>query len=50
MVSDDRILGLIRQHADHLNDACCALVDEANRNGGKDNISCILVHCTLRPK
>ena len=49
MVSDDRALALIRQ-ADHLSVACRALVDEANRNGGKDNISCILVRCTLRPK
>jgi len=50
MVADDQILALIRQHADSLKQACRELVDEANRNGGKDNISCILVRCTLQPK
>ncbi len=50
MVSDDRVLALIRQHSNSLKHACRELVDEANKNGGKDNISCILVRCTLPPK
>ncbi|MBI3994417.1 MAG: Stp1/IreP family PP2C-type Ser/Thr phosphatase [Nitrospirae bacterium] len=47
MVSDDRILILIHQRSDSLKAACQSLVDEANKNGGKDNISCILVRCTI---
>lgn len=48
LVRDDQVLTLIQRHGKNLKNSCQALVDKANRNGGKDNISCILVRCTLR--
>lgn len=42
MVSDDRISELFAAGAS-LSVTCQALVAEANRNGGRDNISCVLV-------
>ena len=34
---------LLRQNVDDLEDAATKLVDTANENGGKDNISVVLV-------
>lgn len=42
MVDDGRILELLEQHADDVKAAAQALVDEANANGGEDNITVIL--------
>lgn len=43
MVPDARIYEIIRAHPGDLKSACRALVDEANAQGGRDNISVILV-------
>ena len=42
MVDDGRILELIEEHAADVKTAAKALVDEANENGGEDNITVIL--------
>jgi PPM family protein phosphatase len=42
MVDDTRILELIEQHPDDVEATAEALVDEANRNGGEDNITVVL--------
>jgi protein phosphatase len=42
MVDDGRILEILRLHGHQLQEACDALVEEANRQGGRDNISVIL--------
>jgi protein phosphatase len=42
MVDDGRILELLEQHADDVETAARALIDEANANGGEDNITVIL--------
>ena len=42
MIEDDDIYE-ITQNADDLEDAATKLVDTANENGGKDNISVVLV-------
>lgn len=42
MVSEERIEKILSSGLS-LSSTCEALVDEANRNGGKDNISCILI-------
>ncbi|MGE0485657.1 MAG: DUF1631 family protein [Gammaproteobacteria bacterium] len=42
MVEDDDMAALLREHAGDLTGAAQALVDRANANGGKDNISVIL--------
>jgi protein phosphatase len=43
MLSDARILATVSAHGGSLEAACSALVDEANAQGGRDNISAILV-------
>lgn len=43
MVPDSRMLQIIAAHLPDLATACKALVDEANAQGGRDNISVILV-------
>ena len=43
MLTDEEIEGILRLHADDLEGAASALVSEANRNGGFDNISVILI-------
>jgi serine/threonine protein phosphatase PrpC len=42
MVDDPRILELIEEHKGDVASAARALIDEANRNGGEDNITVIL--------
>ena len=42
MVSDERIREVLLQNQS-LQSACQTLVDEANQNGGRDNISCLLI-------
>lgn len=42
MVSDNEILEIVNRHGDDLEAAVNELVDKANENGGKDNISVIL--------
>lgn len=43
MVEEPRITELLVQHGTDLRQAAQALVDEANANGGKDNVSVLLV-------
>lgn len=43
MMSDSDIFDIVREHADSLEDATEALIKHANDNGGKDNISVVLV-------
>ena len=49
MVDDWRIEELIREGKQDLQSTAQALVDTANRNGGKDNISVILVQVMKKP-
>ena len=42
MIEDDTIHETIKRNSDNLEQAATELVDEANRHGGKDNISVIL--------
>ncbi|MDT8452371.1 MAG: Stp1/IreP family PP2C-type Ser/Thr phosphatase [Gammaproteobacteria bacterium] len=42
MIEDELILEIIKQNSDDLEKAVTALIAEANRHGGKDNISVIL--------
>ena len=39
LVSDDTIADILNEHRDTPHNACTALVDLANNNGGKDNVS-----------
>lgn len=48
MVEEPRIAALIEEHGSDLRQAARALVDEANDNGGKDNVSVLLVK-VLKP-
>jgi len=43
MVPDSRILDIVSTHRADLEDACRELVSEANAQGGRDNVSVILV-------
>jgi protein phosphatase len=43
MVSDEEIARIVQEKAANMEDACQALIDAANREGGLDNISVILV-------
>ncbi|NEX60686.1 Stp1/IreP family PP2C-type Ser/Thr phosphatase [Noviherbaspirillum galbum] len=42
MLDDNAILAILKQHGTDLDATCGILVDEANRQGGNDNISVIL--------
>lgn len=42
MVTDERILQIIMSHVD-TESTCKALVDEANRNGGADNVTAVVI-------
>ncbi|MFC1492552.1 Stp1/IreP family PP2C-type Ser/Thr phosphatase [candidate division KSB1 bacterium] len=44
LVDEDAIKDMIRGSLKDLRKACSILIDEANKNGGKDNITVILVH------
>ena len=44
MITDPGMEEILRQH-DDLDAACENLIDEANQNGGTDNITVILVRC-----
>lgn len=43
MLSDDQTISLIDAHAKNMSQLCERLVEEANNNGGRDNISVIVV-------
>jgi serine/threonine protein phosphatase PrpC len=43
MVTDAEIARVLRDHGGNLDEATRILIDEANRSGGKDNVSVILV-------
>ena len=43
MIEDDLIHETIKRNTDNLEKAATELIEEANRHGGKDNISVILV-------
>ena len=42
-IEDDAILDLIHEKGDDLDACCSALIDQANENGGKDNVTAVLV-------
>ncbi|MDF2587440.1 MAG: protein serine/threonine phosphatase [Anaerocolumna sp.] len=44
MLEDKEIFGIIKEHQDDLETAAKTLVKKANENGGKDNISIVLVN------
>jgi serine/threonine protein phosphatase PrpC len=43
LLEDEEILAIVREHADDLEKACQALVDQANLKGGDDNITAMLI-------
>lgn len=43
MMDDSEILEIVKEKSASLEEACDALVEKANQNGGKDNISVVLV-------
>ncbi len=43
LLEDEEILAIVREHADDLEKACQALVDQANYKGGDDNITAMLI-------
>ena len=45
MLPDPTILGIVGAHAGNLQEACRQLVAEANAQGGRDNVSVVLVSC-----
>jgi protein phosphatase len=45
MLPDAAILGIVGAHAGNLKEACRQLVAEANAQGGRDNVSVVLVSC-----
>ncbi|KPK17147.1 MAG: hypothetical protein AMJ62_02730 [Myxococcales bacterium SG8_38] len=46
MVSDDRILDIVHRAGEDVETAAKGLVAEANRNGGEDNITAVLIRIT----
>jgi protein phosphatase len=46
MVSDDQILEMLNDDGDDLDASVRALIDAANDNGGKDNITALLIKCS----
>ena len=46
MVRDERILGIVNSAGIDVEVACKALIAEANRNGGEDNITVVVVRIT----
>jgi serine/threonine protein phosphatase PrpC len=47
MLSDAEILGIVTAHEPDLERACRQLVDAANAQGGRDNVSAVLVRYTV---
>jgi len=45
MLEDNKMLELVKACGEDLEKAVAQLVDQANRNGGVDNITVILLHC-----
>jgi serine/threonine protein phosphatase PrpC len=45
MIEDQKLLEIVRASGDDLEKAVAQLVDQANRNGGIDNITVILLNC-----
>lgn len=43
MLTDSQILQIVQQTGDSLEAVCRALVDEANRQGGEDNVTVVLI-------
>lgn len=50
MIKDPDIQRLLAEHGADLNQAARHLVDQANENGGRDNVSVILMRCDDPPK
>lgn len=48
MVAEERIEEIIRNHIERLSIGCQALLDHANSNGGRDNITIILIRVNSR--
>ena len=45
MIDDQKMLEVVKSCGDDLEKAVAQLVDQANRNGGIDNITVILLNC-----
>ncbi|HAA57540.1 MAG TPA: Stp1/IreP family PP2C-type Ser/Thr phosphatase [Myxococcales bacterium] len=43
LVEDPELNQIVQEHKNDLNTACQKLIDEANRNGGNDNITVVLI-------
>jgi protein phosphatase len=48
MIEDQKMAEIVAANKHDLEKACAALVDQANRNGGVDNITVILLSCQSR--
>ena len=44
MISDEEIAGIVRKNKGRPDEACKELIHKANENGGKDNISVVLIY------
>jgi protein phosphatase len=46
LVPDDAIVKTLAARSDALDEACAALVAEANKAGGHDNVTVVLIRCS----
>jgi len=50
MVSDEEILGILQASGDDMQEASRELIAAANRSGGEDNITAVLIRCQKGPR
>lgn len=50
MISDEEILGILQASGDDMQEASRELIAAANRSGGEDNITAVLIRCQKGPR